>query len=275
MKKIGIISLGLIGGSIFKCLSKKGYDICACTRNLEAVESAKNYTDEVSDNISIVKDCDVIFVCSPMSKTVEMLDKLENIVSEKTIVADVCSLKEFVTQKKRPYIFIGSHPMAGTENSGFEASDSNLFKGAKWVLTPDKSVKQDEINTLSSIIKDTGAEIIITEAKKHDKAAALISHMPMLVAQALMKTALENKGDNNLTLKLAASGFRDMTRLALSNTRMAEDMVTLNSKNITEALIELMENARSLLNDDYASQIKDIKHKRKNMYNSEGKNISN
>lgn len=275
MKKIGIISLGLIGGSIFKCLVKKGYKVAACTRNNTAIEAAKKYTQEVSNDISIIKDCDVIFVCSPMSKTLEILDELESIVSPETIVADVCSLKEFVSKKKRPYIFIGSHPMAGTEFSGFEASSENMFEGAKWVITPEDAVSREAIDCLGKIIEDTGAKIIITDAKSHDKAVALISHMPMLVAQALMKTAMKNKDNDRLALKLAASGFRDMTRLAMSNTQMAQDMVSMNSENITESLIELIETAKELLKDDYSLQIESIKLARKNMYDLNGNNISN
>ena len=120
--KTGIISLGLIGGSLLKCLSAKNKDIIAVTRNKTAIEAAKAYTEHVSDDITTLKDCDIVFVCSPMNKTLEILDKLETIVKPSTIVADVCSLKEFVMQKQRPYIFIGTHPMACTEYSVFDAS---------------------------------------------------------------------------------------------------------------------------------------------------------
>lgn len=270
-KNIGIISLGLIGGSLLKTLCKKGYTVTAVTRNQSAVEKAKVYTPFVSSDINTVKNCDIVFVCSPMSKTLEMLDELESILKPETIVSDVSSLKEFVMKKKRPYVFIGSHPMAGTENCGFDASFDTLFDGAKWVLTPFEDTLNDDIKLLSDVITSTGAKTVVCDAVSHDKAAALISHMPMLVAQALIKTAM----DDDLAITLASSGFRDMTRLALSNTQMAEDMVSMNSKNISETLIDLVESARSLLNDDYKQQIEKIKDFRKNMYNQDGKNISN
>ena len=98
-EKIGIISLGLIGGSILKSLSAAWYEICAVTRNKQAVQAAKAYTPYVSDDMSTLQGCNVIFVCSPMSKTLEILDFLENIADKDTIVADVCSLKSFVMQK--------------------------------------------------------------------------------------------------------------------------------------------------------------------------------
>ncbi len=269
--KTGIISLGLIGGSLLKSLSAKNKDIIAVTRNKTAIEAAKAYTEHVSDDITTLKDCDIVFVCSPMNKTLEILDRLETIVKPSTIVADVCSLKEFVMQKQRPYIFIGTHPMAGTENSGFDASFEELFNGAKWVITPHKNTPQTAINKLSDIITLTGANIIFADAKEHDMAAALISHMPMLVSQAIMKTAQNNR----LALQIAASGFRDMTRLSMSNTQMAEDMVSFNKENIQTALNTLDENIKNLLKEDYLQQITDIKQKRSKMYNNEGKNIYN
>lgn len=267
---IGILSLGLIGGSLLKSLHNQEHKLIAVTRNQNAINEARNYTQFVTNDIETLKDCDIVFVCSPMNKTLEILDRLESIVSANTIVTDVCSLKNFVMQKQRPYQFIGSHPMAGTEKSGFSASFKELFEGAKWVLTPSKEVQESDIETLKSIITLTGAQALIMDSKAHDKAAAMISHMPMLIAQALMKTALKNPD----AIKLASSGFKDMTRLALSNTEMANDMITMNSENITDSLLELTESIKSLVEEEYSSQIEVIKDFRKGMYNPQGKNIS-
>lgn len=174
-------------------------------------------------------------------------------------------------QKERPYTFIGSHPMAGTEHSGFDASFEALFEGAKWVITPFESTPYNAVDKLSSLISLTGATTVVTDAKSHDRAAALISHMPMIVAQALVKTVK----DEQLAKMLAASGFRDMTRLALSNTQMAADMAAMNSQNISESIIMLMESVKQLLGDDYSVQIEALKDIRQNMYNDKGQNISN
>lgn len=269
--KIGIHSLGLIGGSLLKALHDKGHKITAVTRNENAITEAKKYTPFVGSDINTLKDCEVVFVCSPMNKTLEILDSLESILSSDAIVTDVCSLKAFVMQKKRPYVFIGSHPMAGTEKNGFDASFAELFEGAKWVITPFKETQKQDIEKLEDIISLTRASILQTNAEEHDKAAALISHMPMLAAQALMKTVK----DNDLALSLASSGFRDMTRLALSNTQMAEDMIKMNSRNISDALISFTENAKNLLTDDYKEQIEKLKIQRNSLYNSDGKNIYN
>lgn len=253
--KIGVIGLGLIGGSIFKKLEELNkYEIIGISRSVEG--------RNISDDYATLSDCDVIFVCTPMSVTLDILNKLENYVKKDAVVTDVCSLKEFVSQKTYSYHFIPSHPMAGTENSGWESSFPELFKGAKWVITPCNGEISDEQDRLEAIIEEMGAKVIITTPSEHDKAVALISHMPMVVAQALC----ENIKNNQLAKTLAASGFRDTTRLALSNTQMASDMVSMNKENIEEAIDLLVGNLNSLINDDYSEKIKKIKIFRKNLY---------
>lgn len=251
--KIGVIGLGLIGGSIFKALSNR-YDVVGVSSSVEEKNVSKDY--------ETLKDCDLVFVCTPMSATLEILDKLENILPSTTIVTDVCSLKGFVSKKKYSYKFIPSHPMAGTENSGWGSSFPELFKGAKWVITPIDGIIETSQEILESIIKSLGAEVIITTPEEHDKAVALISHMPMIVAQALC----ENIKDNHLAQELAASGFRDTTRLALSNTQMAADMVELNNENIKAALEKLSNSWQVLLEDNYLTKVEEIKEFRKNLY---------
>ena len=267
--KIGIVSLGLIGGSLFKCLSRTEFEVYAVTRNEETIAKAKKYTDNVSNDLQILKDCDVVFVASPINKTLEMLDKLENVVKQDCIVLDCASVKEFVMKKKRPYKFMGSHPMAGTEFSGFDAGFKDLFVGAKWVLTPSSDTMQADIETVQKIISKTGAQCIVAGAKEHDEAVALISHMPLLVAQSIFKTAK----DNSLALKLASSGFRDMTRLATSNLEMAEDMRLYNAENIKNSLQKLINEIEFLENTKDAEIFVDIKNIRAGMYSNEGKNI--
>ncbi len=248
--KIGIIGLGLIGGSIFKDLKKLDYEVIAVSNSQTGEKIYKDY--------DILKTCDIVFVCSAMNKTLEILDKLENILPPDTVVTDVCSLKKFVCTKNRTYKFIPSHPMAGTEHKGYKNSFEGLFKGAKWVITP--VFGKDE--RLVEIIEQLGAKPVITTPEKHDEAAALISHMPMVIAQAIFKTAQ----DNELALEIAASGFRDMTRLAMSNTEMANDMVQMNSDNIQTAILKLYKSIGDLTNSNYLEQINEIKLNRQSMF---------
>lgn len=250
MEKIGIIGLGLIGGSLFKDLKALGYDVIAVSKSQNGEKIYKDYV--------VLKDRDIVFVCSPMNKTLEILDKLEQILRPETVVTDVCSLKEFVCIKKRPYKFVPSHPMAGTEHKGFENSFEGLFKGAKWVVTP----VFWESETLIKVIKQVGAIPVITTPQKHDEAAAMISHMPMVLAQALFLAASENP----LALEIASSGFRDMTRLALSNEEMACDMVSMNSKNIENSILKLYKSVGELTGGNYSETISKIKSERAKMF---------
>lgn len=266
--KIGIVGLGLIGGSIFKALCALRCNVYAVTVSNTTIEKAKKYSPNVSKSLNILKKCDVVFVCTPMNSTIEILDKLEKILPSNAVVADVCSLKKFLCNKERPYKFIPTHPMAGTQYSGFDNSFESLFQDAKWIITPCQNIDNKEMKTLIDVIEVLGATPVFTDPAEHDEAVAIISHMPMLVAQALFKTAQGNK----LALKLASSGFRDMTRLAMSNEEMAQDMINLNSENIQNALLKLYSSLGELLSKDYSSQIKEIKKECQQMY-VDGKNV--
>jgi prephenate dehydrogenase len=254
--KIGVVGLGLIGGSIFKALNET-HDVIGISKSQAGTQ--KNITNNLND----LKDCDIVFVAVHMNQTLKILDDLNSILDENTIVADVCSLKNFLCHKEYNFNFIPTHPMAGTEKSGFENSYKELFNGAKWVVC-----KKQCPENLKKIIQETGAEIIFASPKEHDEAVALISNMPMILAQSIYKSVENNK----LALKLASSGFRDMTRLALSNEEMANDMVILNHKNIQNSILKLYASVGELIKDNYKNQICEIKQKRLNMYQN-GKNI--
>lgn len=254
--KIGVIGLGLIGGSIFKCLRNLN------KYNVIGISSSINMTN-VSNDYNTLVDCDLVFVCTPMSVTLDILDKLNLILKPNAIVTDVCSLKEFVSNNVYTFKFIPSHPMAGTEYSGWDNSFAEMFNNAKWAITPiDKSLKEEQ-KKLENIIKEIGAIPVITTPKEHDEAVALISHLPLVIAQALCKNIKNNK----LAQILASTGFKDTTRLALSNTQMALDMVDLNNCNIKSALSSLINNTDQLLNShDYKFVAQEIKEFRQNLY---------
>ena len=148
--------------------------------------------------------------------------------------------------------------MAGTEHKGFENSLEGLFKNAKWVITPVFGCNEK----LVKIIEQLGAKVVKTTPQKHDEAVALISHMPMLIAQAIFKTAQENE----LALEIASSGFRDMTRLAMSNPEMANDMINMNADNIQMSVLKLYKSIGDLTNSNYLEQINEIKLNRQSMF---------
>ena len=253
--KIGVVGLGLIGGSIFKnLLEAKKHDLIGISRTVNEFNVSKDYSN--------LKGCDLVFVCTPMNKTLEILDKLENYIDKDTLVTDVCSLKEFVSAKEYKFRFIPSHPMAGTEHSGWEYAFPDMFEDATWAITPKKNNLKNDIELLSSIIIEMGAKPLVTTAKEHDKAVALISHTPMVIAQALCANIIDNK----LAQELASSGFRDTTRLALSNLEMAEDMVCMNNENIKDTIEQLNINLKQLLDANYKNQASKIKEFRDKLY---------
>ncbi|MBQ3311936.1 prephenate dehydrogenase/arogenate dehydrogenase family protein [bacterium] len=257
--KIGVVGLGLIGGSIFKAINNL-HEVIGISVSQKGKES------NITDDVTVLKDCDIVFVATHMNKTISVLEELNNILDEDTVVADVCSLKEFLSKKEYKFNFIPTHPMAGTEKTGFENSFKELFEGAKWVIC-----KKQCPENLKKVIEQMGAKIIFATPKEHDEAVALISHMPMVLSQALFKSVQSNA----LALKLASSGFRDMTRLALSNVEMADDMINLNNKNIQEAILRLYASVGDLIKNDYRYEICDIREQRSKMYDQNGKNVIN
>ncbi len=253
--KIGVVGLGLIGGSIFKNIfESKKHEIVGISRSVNEFNVSKDYNN--------LKDCNLIFVCTPMNVTLEVLDRLNEILDQNVIVTDVCSLKEFVSKKKYNFKFIPSHPMAGTEHSGWEYAFPDMFEGATWAITPIGNPNSADLKSLECIISELGAKPLITTPEEHDKAVALISHGPMLIAQALCKNIINNK----LAQELASSGFRDTTRLAMSNVEMANDMICMNKNNIMDTIDLLNVNLKELVSEKYKEQSVNIKIFRENLY---------
>ena len=280
MKKIAIIGLGLIGASLLRALQNKGFELVAISSTLETVKKIQdeNLANVATSEMAAVTGCDVVFVCTPISTVRDILCKLSKIVTKETVVTDAASVKGFICEyaKELDMNFIGSHPMAGTENSGFDAAEENLFEGAKWVLTPDDEEKQkDGIALLESVISKTGARTVIMSPDVHDEAVALISHVPMILSQSLfyMISNYEKPHIGEAAKLLASSGFRDMTRLACSNIKMAMDMVEYNKENIFSAVNRFSLYERNLLDNYELSVLEEIVKDRKNMYSKEGKNL--
>jgi arogenate dehydrogenase (NADP+) len=201
------------------------------------------------------------------------------------IITDVASLKgfiiDFVNTSHKPINFIGGHPMAGTENKGFESSFSGLFQDSKWILTPSKWSNNEQISDLKEIISELGAKVIIADAQEHDKAAALISHLPLFLSQSLFKLVKDfpNTNISKLAMSMASSGFRDTTRLAATNPELSSDILKENLLNVLSSFRELI-NSSSILEklliedqEGFISLCEEISEARKKIYSPEGKNI--
>lgn len=280
MKKIAIIGLGLIGASLLKALQNKDFELIAISSTPETVKKIqdKNLAQLATSEIEAAVGSDVVFVCTPISTVCDILSRLSVILSKDTVVTDAASVKGFICEyaKNLELNFIGSHPMAGTENSGFDAAEEHLFEEAKWVLTPDDEERQKEgIALLESVISKTGAKTVIMKPEVHDEAVALISHVPMILSQSLfyMISNYEKPHIGEAAKLLASSGFRDMTRLACSNIKMAVDMVEYNKDNIFSAINRFSSYESNLLDNYELSVLEEIVKDRKNMYSKEGKNL--
>ncbi|MBR5303213.1 MAG: prephenate dehydrogenase/arogenate dehydrogenase family protein [Candidatus Gastranaerophilales bacterium] len=262
MKKVGIIGLGLIGASILKGLfANKNYEIF-CYSN-SSFKEAKKYTKNSSNSLDIIKNCDIIFVCTSASRTLETLKRLDGLINKKTIVVDVCSIKNKLLDKTFNFNFILSHPMAGSEKSGFSAGNKNLFKNTKWLIGKENKI-------LKQIIIDLGAKPIKIDMNTHDELTAQISHLPTILSFLLFECAnIESK-------KIASSGFRDTTRLAMTNEDLALSMFNNNKDNILKAFDNLtvkLNSLKKMSNDEKIKLFKDIAQNRAKMYDSNGKNI--
>lgn len=260
--KIGVIGLGLIGGSILQRLSKNHqmYAVSASSAT-EASLYAKT-----SMEYEILSDCEVIFVCRPMNKINETLLALNGIISENAIVTEISSVKNFILRDNLKYNLISSHPMAGSEKTGFASANVNLFEGAKWVI-------ERECEILKNLILEMGATPVVCSNEEQDKACAAISHFPLFMSIALFDMT---QGDKYAKL-LAASGFRDMTRLAAGSPEMSFDFMKYNADNINsvcELFIEKLNNLKNLPDDEKMKLFREVQKQRLEMYDNEGKNTT-
>jgi prephenate dehydrogenase/chorismate mutase len=221
--KIAIIGLGLIGGSIARALkaSQKEHQLHGVdlADRLEAPRASGLFEAVLPDaeGAEAVKHADVVFVCTPVSRTIELLPTLAEDIPKEAVVTDVASVKRAVSKAAleafnfpdAPF-FVGGHPMAGKAQFGFEHSDARLFEGRPWILTPAPQDPVLKLDILHSLITSMGARLHLMKPTEHDRIMAVASHLPQMVSTALMLTA----GDR--ANAVAGPGLREMTRLAAS-----------------------------------------------------------
>jgi prephenate dehydrogenase len=229
INNIGIVGLGLIGGSLAKSFHNLGLKLYACDKDIEtlALATSSNIFEGLTDDFEEFLDfnLDLIYLCLPVQTILNFLDILA--ANEVSIpITDAGSTKSSIQNKaeKLGLNFCGGHPIAGKEVSGFENSDDNLMKGAFHVLTGKNVTLSDE---LEKIHKSIGMKVIKMDATRHDKVFGLISHMPHLVAYAIIELVCEQDID---ALKYTGGGFKDFTRIAASDPKMWADIFTDNKE---------------------------------------------
>lgn len=249
MKTIGFIGLGLIGGSIAKTIRKfhPDYRLIAFDKDRSALAEAVSLN--VINGICDIEDeqlynCDYLFLCAPVEFNAEYMEKIKASLGENCILTDVGSVKnvihEKVTELRLEGRFIGGHPMAGSERSGFSNSSDHLLENAYYIITPGGEVALEKISDFTELISSLGAIPLVITAEEHDFITAGVSHLPHIVASALVNLVNLLDNDAQYMKMIAAGGFRDITRIASSSPVMWEQICLENQKNISTVLDEFI-----------------------------------
>ena len=245
---IGIVGLGLIGGSIGLRLQRLNHTIYGVTNNDFNRKKAmkRKLANFVSCDLDILKDCSLVILALPIHNLIRPSKDLVRAIPKDATVTDVGSIKEPIikTWEKIHPLFIGSHPMAGTEEKGVDSGFESLLENAKWIITPTSKTNSNSLKTLSNLVTSMQCEICRASPKEHDKAVSQISHLPIFIAASLIKTANteKNKSLLELTQKVAASGYADTTRVGGGNPHLGVDLAKNNQKNILKAIKDFKKN---------------------------------
>lgn len=268
--KVGFAGLGLIGGSLARTIKRiyPNARIIATDIDTKSLTIAKN--EEIIEKIvsldeifeySTLNSLDYLFLCAPVITNIKNLEKIsKNIKDAEVIISDVGSVKSEVVKKAKELNltqFIGGHPMAGSEKTGFESSNDHLLENVYYIIAND--VASDEnVDKFRDFIKSLGSIPVIMDGEYHDYVMAGISHVPHFIASALVNTVKDASNNDEMFKKLAAGGFKDITRIASSSPDMWEQIALSNTANIIKVL------------DIYINQLKDIKE---NIISKDGNNI--
>lgn len=266
-RKIGFAGLGLIGGSIAKAVRRYFPDceIVAFDKNREtlalAVQEGTIHTacSSIDDNF---KDCSYIFLCTPVAYNAAYLAQLKYLAGSSCILTDVGSVKtsihEEVIALGLEENFIGGHPMAGSEKSGFVNSKAHLIENAYYILTPSAKVSREKINDYKDFIGALKALPVILDYREHDAITGTISHLPHIIAATLVNYVRETDTEDGLMKALAAGGFKDITRIASSSPVMWQQICLKNRDNISRILgnyIEALREARKYVDEGNESEL--------------------
>jgi len=254
--KVGFIGLGLIGGSLAKVIREKypqstitAFDVNHVNLNLALKQGIINSATEAINQD--FENCSIIFLCTPIENNNSYLKEIKKYILPDTILTDVGSVKmpihKQITLLDMETNFIGGHPMAGSEKSGFENASSLLFENAYFVLTPTDKVPITLIKKYEEFICNINAIPVILEYNEHDKITAAISHLPHLIASSLVNLIKEKDSNTQVMKMMAAGGFKDITRIASAAPDVWQQICLNNKEQI------------SLILNDYIASLIHIK----------------
>ena len=256
MKNILIIGCGLIGSSVLRAVharkaSKNIYVYEKSKKNISIIKKLKVRCKIINELNNISNSFDLIILCTPMSQYQNVIIKINKYILNKTIITDVGSTKESSSKQVRKLlnndkIWIPSHPIAGSEVSGAQYGDKNLFKNKWCVLIKEKNIKKKNLSKLKKFWEKLGSKVIMMNPKQHDIVFSMTSHLPHLIAYNLVKTATDFEKQKKCNLiKYSSGGLRDFSRIAASNEIMWRDVFFSNQKNIISAINLFIKNLNS------------------------------
>ena len=237
--KVGILGIGLIGGSLARAYAKAGHQVYCCERdeNMFGFAQLAGVVHGALDE-NTIPDCELILLAIYSGGSAAWLEKNGQYISSNTMVIDCCGIKEeickrcFPIAEKHGFTFVGGHPMAGSHNSGFKYSRSNLFQGAPMVIVPPRFDDPELLQTVKDLLAPCNfGSFSITTAEEHDKMIAFTSQMPHIVSNAYIKspTAQIHKG-------FSAGSYKDLTRVAWLNPQMWAELFLSNRENVLKEL---------------------------------------
>lgn len=250
---IGFIGLGLIGGSIAKKIKEIHPDsrIIATAGHLQTITEAYSEGIIINDRLlpmSSFSDCDLIFLCAPVQKNLDYLAQLKNIIKRDCYITDVGSTKsdihKKVTELGMEDNFIGGHPMTGSEKTGISNADTSILVNAYYIITPTASTPHHVVEEFEKFVAGFGSIPLVLDYNAHDYATASISHLPHMIAYSLVNLVKDLDDDNETMKRIAAGGFRDITRIASSSPVMWQNICFSNK----EQLLKLMDSYTDQLN---------------------------
>jgi prephenate dehydrogenase len=253
-QKIGIVGLGLIGGSI--ALAAREIwptSLVIAVDNKDVLETAMRLhaIDVAADDAVVLAEADLIILAAPVKQNLMLLDTLDEHVRQPAVVTDTGSTKRAIVEaaKSLPprFTFIGGHPLGGAAASGLEHARPDLFKGRPWLFTPSGDAAGESLDKLIAFARALGSHPRILDAAAHDRLLAFLSHLPQLTASALMQVVGEAVGEDGL--ELAGRGLIDTTRLASSPAEIWRDIANTNADEIRPALDTLIAVLQDLRGD--------------------------
>lgn len=251
--KVGIVGLGLIGGSLGLDLRSQQIHTIGVSRRPETCELAqqRGAVDVASVDPAILATVDIIFICTPLTAIAPTVRMVIPHLKADTILTDVGSVKQSIVASCTPLWpnFVGGHPMAGTAEQGIAAAQSGLFANAPYVLTPTEATPQRAIAAVSEIAQLLKAKLYTSTPDLHDRAVALISHLPIFISANLLSICSDSEAEAALTLaqKLASSGFRDTSRVGGGNPELGVAIAQHNREQLLSVLTQYRDNLDDLI----------------------------